>query len=120
MPTRLSWSFTSFGTPKIMALALGRTFYPTSGAGCRALLPVEKSAVELAVDGQVGALVGILRGEGFVQIDAESGRVAGVHIAVAEGIMVRENGVGFGGVRHMLLNAEVVDGEAEVQRGGHG
>ena len=46
---------------------------PVSFAG---KLPIGEGAVQLASDGQVGALVGILCGERFVDVDAEAGRVA--------------------------------------------
>ena len=43
-----------------------------------------------------------------------------MHVAGVEGVVVGEDFVGELGVVHVLLDAEVVDGEAEVERGGHG
>ena len=64
-------------------------------------------------------LVGILARELFVEVHAEAGGVAGMHVAVVELIAVREDFVGLFVVRHVFLDAEVVNGEVEVQRGGH-
>ena len=83
-------------------------------------LPVGEGAVEFASYGEVGSLVGVFGGEDFVDVDAEAGGVAGVHVASVEGVVVGEDLVGERGVVHVLLDAEVVDGEAEVQGGGHG
>ena len=48
------------------------------------------------------------------------GASPGMHVAGVEGVVMREDLVGKRRVVHVLLDAEVVDGEAEVQRGGHG
>ena len=83
-------------------------------------LPVGEGAVEFARDGQVGALIGMLRGQGFVDVDAETGRFAGMHVTSVECVVMREDFVGESGVMHVLLDAEVMNSEAEVERGGHG
>src|SRR4051812_42401796 len=80
--------------------------------------PVPHRAVFEAVHRQVRALVRVLRGELFVDVDAEPGALAGVQIALRERVAVREYGVGLGGVGHVLLDAEVRHREIEVQRGG--
>src|SRR3981081_2975277 len=90
------------------------------GKNRRRTLPVGEGTVEFAGDGEIGALVGEFGGEGFVDVDAEAGGVAGVHVAGVEGVVVGEDFVGEFRVVHVLLDAEVVDGEAEMERGGHG
>src|SRR5579863_2104226 len=89
-------------------------------AGLVIMLPVGYCSVELAIDGKIGALIGILSGQRLIQVDTQPRSVAGKHHAVFEGVIVREYGVGLFGMRHVLLDAEVMDRRAEVQRGGHG
>src|ERR1700730_14257075 len=76
-------------------------------------------AVEFAIDGQVRAAIRIVGCELFVDVHAEAGRVAGIHHSVGKGVGVREDAIGFGGVVHVFLNAEIVDAEIEMQSGGH-
>ncbi|ABA53425.1 hypothetical protein BURPS1710b_A0511 [Burkholderia pseudomallei 1710b] len=81
--------------------------------------PVPHRAVAQAGDGQVGALVRIVRGERLVDVDAEAGHVVHHEIAVVEAIVVREHLVGQRRVRHQLLDAEVRRPQSEVHRGRH-
>src|SRR5438093_9054083 len=67
-------------------LALGFTF-----KGMDFPLPAVDGAVELAGDGKIGALVGVVRGERLVDVDAEPGLVARVESAVVERVGVREH-----------------------------
>src|SRR3712207_3673648 len=80
--------------------------------------PVMDGPVPQLRHGQVGALVRVAAGELLVQGDAQPGLVAGVHGPVGEPVGVREGLVGERGVRHVLLDTEVVDREPEVQRRG--
>ena len=68
---------------------------------------------------KVGALIGILRGERLIDLDSETGCVAGVHVAGVEMIVMWEDFVRKWAVVHVLLDAEVVDREAEVECGCH-
>src|SRR5258708_23684978 len=83
------------------------------------LLPAVHGAVELAIDGQVGAAVRIVGGELLIDVDAQAGGVAGVHHSVGEGVGMRKDAIGFGGVVQVFLNAEIVDADIEMQSGGH-
>src|ERR1700716_962607 len=74
------------------------------GKNRRRTLPVGEGAVEFAGDGEIGALVGEFGGEGFVDVDAEAGSVAGVHVAGVEGVVVGEDFVGEFRVVHVLLD----------------
>ncbi len=65
-------------------------------------------------------MIGVFCGERFVDIDAEAGSVAGIHVAGVEGVVMGKDFVGKRRVVHVLLDAEVVDGEAEMQCGRHG
>src|SRR5260370_36307307 len=82
-------------------------------------LPTVHGAVELAIDGQVRAAVRIIRCELLVDVHAEAGGVAGMHHFVGESVGVRKDAIGFGGVVHVFLNAEIVNAEIEMQSGGH-
>jgi Gylcosyl hydrolase family 115 C-terminal domain len=73
-------------------------------------------AVQKAVDGQVSPLIGVGRSQFFVEIDAQTGRFAGMHIAVLKSISVRKYSVGLCRVRHVFLNAKVMDTQIEVKR----
>ena len=70
--------------------------------------------VFLAVHRQIGALVGIALGQRLVEVHAVPRRLAGVQIAVIEPVRVREDRVGLGRVRHVLLQAEVRDRKIEM------
>src|ERR1700689_805477 len=78
-------------------------------------LPIGECSVELAVDGQVGALVGIFGGQRLIEIDAQSGPFAGKHQAVFEAVLMREDRVRLFVVRHQLLDPEVVNCGVEVE-----
>ena len=75
--------------------------------------------VELAIDRKVRAAVRIVGCEPLVDVYAKAGSVAGVHHSVGEGVGVGEDAIGFGGVVHVFLNAEIVNAEIEMQSGGH-
>src|SRR5687768_16973006 len=80
-------------------------------------LPVPESAIELAVDRQVRALVRVLRGECFVEVDAMSGSVSRLHVPVGVRVRAREDLQRLGGVAHELLNGHVTRGHVEMKRG---
>src|SRR6476620_8339984 len=80
-----------------------------------AVLPVMDGAVDEAVVGQVGLLVGERGGGFFVEFDADAGLVARVQVAVDEGHGLFEDLVGFVRVLHVFLDAVVVDRQAHVQ-----
>ena len=75
--------------------------------------------VLFAVYGEVGGLVGPVCGEGFVDVDAEAGGIAGMHEAGFEFVGMGEDGIGIGAVGHVFLNAKIVDAEIEVKSCGH-
>src|SRR4051794_38860537 len=62
--------------------------------------PAVNGAVELAGDGKKGALVGVVRGERLVDVDAETGLVARVERAVVERVGMREDAVRLVAVAH--------------------
>ena len=66
------------------------------------------------------ALVGMLCGERLVYIDTEAGLIPRMHVAGFEPISVREDFVRKCAVMHVLLDAEVMDGEAEMEGCRHG
>ena len=65
-------------------------------------------------------MIGILRGQLLVDVDPEAGSISRVHVPFAETVPMGEHLVGQTGMRHVFLDAEVVDGEPEVQRRRHG
>ena len=89
------------------------------GGGSAHRLPVCQRSVEFAIHRQVGALIGILRGALLIEIDTQAGAIAGKHESIFEEVVVGKDCVGLIGVGHVFLDAEVVDGCAEVERGGH-
>src|SRR5450432_2367429 len=60
-------------------------------------------AVELAVHGQVSAVVRILPGEILVDVDAEPGLVARIKRALGKRVRVREHAIGLFAVTHVLM-----------------
>jgi len=84
-----------------------------------ARLPVPHAAVLEPVHRQCTRLVGIARRKLFIDVDAMSGRVAGMQIPIAKEIRMRENRIGLVGVPHVLLDAEIVYPGVEMQRGPH-
>src|SRR4029077_5925624 len=82
-------------------------------------LPTVHGAVELAIDGQVRAAIRIVGCELLVDVHAEAGGIAGMHHSVGKGVGMREDAIGFGGVVHIFLNAEIMDAEIEMKRSGH-
>src|SRR5262249_55109610 len=76
-------------------------------------------SVLLAVDRQVSAMIWILRGKSFIDLNPDAGFFTRVHVAIPEKISMWEDLVGFLGVMHVFLNAEVVDAEVKMQRRAH-
>lgn len=56
---------------------------------------------------QVGALVRVFGGEFLVDIDAQSGPLARMQLPVTETVSMREDRIGFIGVPHIFLDAEI-------------
>src|SRR4029079_5976558 len=56
----------------------------------------------------------------LIDVDAMSGSFATVEHSRLEAVIVREDGVGLGGVPHVFLNDEILRPRIEVQRGSHG
>src|SRR5260370_40908738 len=83
------------------------------------LLPTVHGAVELAIDGQVRAAIGIVGGELLVNIDAEAGSITGVHHSVGTGVGVWKDAISLIGVTHVFLNAEIVTGIIKTQSACH-
>ena len=81
-------------------------------------LPIEHRAVQLSIDRQVRPFVRKPFRELLIVVDAQTGRVPGMQKALAEGISVREDFVGFLGVQHVFLNSKVVDGDVEMKSSG--
>ena len=78
--------------------------------------PVVERAVFEPAYGQVGALVGKLRGQFFVDFHAVARRFAGLHHAVCVAVGMGKDFVGERCVGHVLLDAEVGHAHIEVQR----
>lgn len=57
-------------------------------------LPIGECSVELAGYWKVGALIGVLGGERLVDLDSKPRRIAGVHVAGFESIVMWEDLVG--------------------------
>src|SRR5262245_33915662 len=71
-------------------------------------LPAMHRAIDLPVDWQVGPFIRVLGRERLVDVHAQTGRVAWMHHAVVEAIVMGKNAVGLIGVAHVFLNAEIV------------
>src|ERR1700678_3831512 len=69
--------------------------------------PIVHGAVFQPVYGQARAAIGISRGQGFVDLDAEARRVTRMQITCIEAVGMREDGVGLGGVTHIFLNSQI-------------
>jgi tetratricopeptide (TPR) repeat protein len=69
--------------------------------------------------GRYAGWYGTVEASASVDVDAKSRRVPRVHDAVGELVGVREHAIGVRGVRHVFLNAEIVDADVEVQRRRH-
>src|SRR5277367_3057623 len=82
--------------------------------------PVEHRAVKLSVYRQVSPLVGKLRAESLVIVDAQPHRIPWMQIAVLERVRVRKNFISFPRMTHVFLNSEIVDGNVEMQGSRHG
>src|SRR4051794_34673245 len=86
---------------------------------CLGPLPVVQRAVLEPVHRKVGALVWVLGRERLIDVDTETGLVAGMQHAIAERISMREDGVGLFGMPHIFLDTEVRHRQIEVQRRRH-
>jgi len=76
-------------------------------------------SIQLAVHRQICPLIWIFRRQLFVDVHTNPGRISGMHRSIFERIRMREHLIGFRRVRHVFLNAEVMDAEIEVQRRTH-
>src|SRR6516165_3359972 len=81
--------------------------------------PVVHGAVEFAVYGQVGALVRAFCGERLIDVDAKSGRLAGMHQAIFKTVGVRKNSVRLRRMAHILLDAKIMNAQVEMKRRRH-
>src|SRR5690606_30248855 len=81
--------------------------------------PVMDGAVLQAAERQVRLLVREARRGLLVELHAEPGLLARVQVAVGEGERLPEHLVRGRAVPHVLLDAEVVDRQVQVERGGH-
>ena len=73
-------------------------------------------AVEFPVDRQIRPLVGITCSERLIDVHTEPWRFARMHRTVLVAVGVREYRVGLRGMRHILLNAKVMDAQIEMKR----
>ena len=78
------------------------------------LLPIVHSSIQLAIDWQVGSLIGILRHQRFLDVHAEASRFSRMHNSVFEGVRMRKNFISFRSMPHIFLNPEIVDTQIEV------
>ena len=76
-------------------------------------------AIKFSIDGQIGAAVGILCRKRFIDFHAQAGSFAGMHCAFGKCIAVREDLIGFLGMMHVFLDAEIVHAEVKVERRSH-
>ncbi len=81
--------------------------------------PVVHGPVVEPVHRQVRGRVRVGGGQLLVQFHPDAGRVARVQVAVGEGVGVPEHLVGQRGVAGVLLDAEVVHGQVEMDGCGH-
>src|SRR5829696_7912717 len=125
--TRAAWDCvdTDTTTPTRIAAANAAVFTrpprsrPGLTPGRASVLPVVHRSVQPAVHWQVGTHVRMLRGERLVDIHAQPRCIARMHEPALESVCVRKHAVSLGVVRHVFLDAEVVDAQAEVQGGRH-
>src|SRR5215212_4478247 len=97
----------------------GTTGRPLSAAACgvrrastsSADLPVMHCSVHQLIDRKVGRLVGVSGGEFLIEFDAEPWFVAWMKHSLRESVGMRKRLVGELDMRHVFLNAEVVNGE---------
>src|SRR4051812_15554827 len=82
-------------------------------------LPIPHRPIELAADGKIRTLVRKLRGKRLVEIDPVAWRFRGMEISIREAIPMWKHVERGGRVRHVLLDAEVRDGNVEVERRAH-
>jgi len=68
-------------------------------------------SVHELIDWKIGRLVGVSGGEFLIEFDAESWFVAWMKPSLRESVGMRKRLVGQLDMRHVFLNAEVVNGE---------
>ena len=81
--------------------------------------PIEHRAVFEAVDWQACRPIRKFRGQCLVDIHAVPGRFARIQIAALEGIGMWKYRIGFGGMAHVFLDAEIRYPQIEMQRCAH-
>src|SRR5258708_4794207 len=82
-------------------------------------LPVRHRAVFESIYRKIGTLIRILCGEFLVDIDAQTRRLAGMQKTFLKAVRVRIYRVGVALMAHVFLNAEIWNGQPEVQCCGH-
>src|SRR5215472_17417602 len=87
----------------------------TTEDGIRFALPIMHGSIELTVHRQVGSLIRELPSQLLVNLDSQSRLFPGMHPSILEVVGVRENLVGFRSVSHVLLDAEVLHAQIEMQ-----
>src|ERR1051325_11685403 len=81
--------------------------------------PAVNGSVQLSIDREIRPLVREPRGERFIDLYPQTGRIARLESAVGESITMREHPIGIVGMAHVLLDSEVVNADIEVEGGGH-
>ena len=80
---------------------------------------MEECSIFFAVDRQICPLIRKFGRDVFPYVDSKAGHVSGVHGTLAENIRMGKGLFSLGVVQHVLLNAEVVDGDPKMQRRSH-
>ena len=75
--------------------------------------------IELAIDRQVRAPIGMLGRQGFIKIDAKAGRVARMHHSARKTVGMGKDAVRLFCVVHIFLNPKIMDAQIKMQRCGH-
>src|SRR5271156_1450074 len=81
--------------------------------------PIEQRPIQLPVNRQIRALIWIRRRQLFVDLYPKTRSVARIHVAFFKSVTMREYRIGLRSVRHVLLNAKVVDRQAKMERCRH-
>src|SRR3546814_20872598 len=82
-----------------------------------AALPAPHGAVFQAGDGEIRGLVGVLRCEGLVDIDAVAGCLAGMQEAIVQEVGRGKDRIGLVVVENVFVDSEVRNPTIEVARG---
>src|SRR6266511_259416 len=92
---------------------------PANAAAALVQPPTVNRPVSQSIHRQVCSLIRKRLSQLLVDVHTEARGIARIHCAVLERVRMREHTIRLFGVAHVFLNAEVVDAEIEMKRGGH-